>query len=127
MGQGLLQPPSVEGWHEGAEWIDSGALVERVNFASKELGNVMNPGVRSIIDRLASESGEALSPEALVDRCLDLLGPFTVSDDTYATLVEFVAKQGEVSLKGHQPGDEAEQRVGDVLRLMTATREFQLV
>ena len=32
MGQGLLQPPSVEGWHEGMEWIDSGSLVERVNF-----------------------------------------------------------------------------------------------
>jgi uncharacterized protein (DUF1800 family) len=127
MGQGLLQPPSVEGWHEGAEWIDSGALVERVNFASKELGNVMNPGVRSIIDRLAAESDDVLPPEVLVDRCLDLLGPFTVSDETYETLVEFVAKQGELSLKGHQPGDDAEQRVGDVLRLMTATREFQLV
>ena len=127
MGQGLLQPPSVEGWHEGTEWIDSGALVERVNFASKELGNVMNPGVRSIIDRLAEESGDVLPPEVLVDRCLDLLGPFTVSDETYETLVEFVTKQGELSLKNHQPGDEAEQRVGDVLRLMTATREYQLV
>jgi len=127
MGQGLLQPPSVEGWHEGTEWIDSGALVERVNFASKELGNVMNPGVRSIIDRLAAESDDVLPPEVLVDRCLDLLGPFTVSDATYETLVEFVTKQGELSLKGHQPGDEMEQRVGDVLRLMTATREFQLV
>jgi uncharacterized protein (DUF1800 family) len=127
MGQGLLQPPSVEGWHEGTEWIDSGALVERVNFASKELGNVMNPGVRSIIDRLAAESDDVIPPDVLVDRCLDLLGPFTVSDATYATLVEFVAKQGELSLKGHQPGDDAEQRVSDVLRLMTATREFQLV
>ena len=37
-GSGHLQPPSVEGWHEGAEWIDSGALVERVNFVGKELG-----------------------------------------------------------------------------------------
>src|SRR5262249_21154248 len=32
MGQGLFQPPSVEGWHEGLEWIDSGTLLERVNF-----------------------------------------------------------------------------------------------
>lgn len=23
MGQALLNPPSVEGWHEGEEWIDS--------------------------------------------------------------------------------------------------------
>ncbi len=74
MGQGLLLQPSVEGWHEGLEWIDSGALVERVNFVSKEMGNVMNPGVRSIIDRLAAENG-SLTSEALVDQCLDLIGP----------------------------------------------------
>ena len=126
MGQGLLQPPSVEGWHEGAEWIDSGATVERVNFVGKELGNVMNPGVRAIIDRLAAEGDGNLSPETLVDRCLDLLGPFSVSEKTHATLVEFITKQGEVRLEGHQPGDDAELLVGDVLRLMTATREFQL-
>ncbi|MCI0901338.1 MAG: DUF1800 domain-containing protein, partial [Chloroflexi bacterium] len=52
MGQGLLRPPTVDGWHEGAEWIDSGALVERVNFVAKELSDVRSPGVRSIIDRL---------------------------------------------------------------------------
>lgn len=126
MGQGLLQQPSVEGWHEGPEWIDSSALVERVNFVSKELGNVMNPGVRSIIDRLASESGGSLTSEALVDQCLDLVGPLEVSDETREVLIEFADKQGEVNLEGHQPGDDAEQKVGDVLRLMTATREFQL-
>ncbi len=43
MGQGLLQPPTVEGWHEGVEWIDSGSLVERVNFAAKELGDPRQP------------------------------------------------------------------------------------
>jgi hypothetical protein len=115
------------GWHEGAEWIDSGALVERVNFVSKEMGNVMNPGVRSIIDRLAAESGGPLTSEALVDRCLDLIGPLEVADTTREILVEFANKQGEVNLDGHQPGDDAEQKVGDLLRLMTATREFQLV
>jgi len=124
MGQGLLQPPSVEGWHEGPEWIDSGALVERVNFVSKEMGNVMNPGVRSIIDRLA-ESGN-LTSEALVDQCLDLIGPLEVSDATREILIAFANKQGEVNLDGHQAGDDAEQKVGDLLRLMTATRESQL-
>ena len=59
MGQGLFQPPSVEGWHEGMEWIDSGTLLERVNFVGSELGNVKNPGVRAIIDRLAATAGEA--------------------------------------------------------------------
>ena len=124
MGQGLLQPPSVEGWHEGIEWVDSGALVERVNFVAHELANVENPGVRKIIDRLAGEG--VFSPEALVDRCLDLMGPMEVSEETRASLVEYVAHQGDLSLAGHQQGDDAEKRVGGLLSLASSTKEYQL-
>ena len=127
MGQGLLQPPTVEGWHEGVEWIDSGALVERVNFAAKELSNVSSPGVRSIIDRLeaGSEHG-VLNPSELADGCLDLLGPIRVSDETRSVLVEYAMRHGDLDLNGHQPGDEAEKQVGNMLRLVAATREYQL-
>ena len=127
MGQGLLQPPTVEGWHEGVEWIDSGALVERVNFAGKELSNVKSPGVRSIIDRLEAGSEDGvLAPQDLADGCLDLLGPIQVSEETRSVLVDYAARNGDLDLNGHQPGDEAEQRVGNMLRLVAATREYQL-
>ena len=126
MGQGLLDPPSVEGWHEGQEWIDSGSLVERVNFAAKELGDIQNPGVRAIIERLAAENGGILSPEQLVERCLDVLGPISVSDHTLTSLVRFAAKEGDVHLGRRQPGDAAEQQIGNVLRLIASTKEFQL-
>ena len=33
MGQQLLDPPSVEGWHTGKEWINTASLMTRVNFA----------------------------------------------------------------------------------------------
>ena len=126
MGQGLLQPPTVEGWHEGVEWIDSGSFVERLNFAAKELSNVSRPGVRAIIDRLAQESGGTLTPVELVDRCLDIVGPITVSDSTHDALVTYANRQGELDLTARQPGDESEQRVGNMLRLVASTREFQL-
>ena len=126
MGQGLLQPPSVEGWHEAEEWIDSGALVERVNFVAKELGDVSKPGVRAIIERLATENGGSLTPEELVDHCLDLIGPITVADGTRSALAEHVGRRGDVALKDHQQGDESEQRVGELLGLIASTREFQL-
>jgi len=127
MGQGLLRPPTVEGWHEGAEWIDSGALVERVNFVAKELSDVNSPGVRSIINRLAASADQGvLDPTDLADGCLDLLGPIEVSDETRSVLVEYASRQGDLDLSGHQPGDEAEQRVGNMLRLVAATREYQL-
>ncbi len=126
MGQGLLQPPTVEGWHEGAEWIDSGSLVERVNFAGKELANVRSPGVRSIIDRLADDNDGVLSPAEFADGCVDLLGPIDVSEETRSVLVDFASRQGDLNLRGRQPGDDAEQRVGHMLRLIAATQEYQL-
>src|SRR5712691_2414884 len=47
MGMDLMNPPTVEGWHTGQEWIDSGTLVERINFASSYLGQTDLPGVRA--------------------------------------------------------------------------------
>ncbi len=126
MGQTLLLPKSVEGWHEGAEWINSGSLVERVNFAARELANVDKPGVQAIIERLASENGGVLSPEQLVDRCLDLIGPLEVSEETRSTLVEHVSRQGDLSLRGHEPGDAGEIRVGELLGLIATVKEYQL-
>ncbi len=127
MGQGLLMPPSVEGWHEGSEWINSGSLVERVNFAAKQFGNVDVPGVRAIVDRLAVQNGGVFSPEHLVDSCLDLMGPIEVSEETRATLVKHASKQGELTLKGHVRGDASEKRVAEMLGLIASMREYQLV
>src|SRR5262249_20930866 len=73
MGQDLMNPPSVEGWHVGKEWIDTGILVERINFAAAQVGDVGKPGVQKIVSRLRG-MGE-LTPEQLVDACADLLGP----------------------------------------------------
>jgi uncharacterized protein (DUF1800 family) len=122
MGQDLLNPPSVEGWHTGKEWIDTGILVERVNFAASQVGDVDKPGVRKLIARLRG-LGE-LSPEELVDHCLDLIGPLDVSDRTRNALVSFARTGGPLRLT---EGDRAgEQRVGELLQLIVATREFQL-
>ena len=125
MGQGLLQPPTVEGWHEGDEWVDSGALVERVNFAAQELSDIGSPGIQAIIERLAAGNGSTISPDELVDRCLDLAGPISVEADTRASLVEFAGRGGDLTLTGRQPGDRSERRVGDMLRLVASTREYQ--
>ena len=125
MGQSLLAPPSVEGWHEGMEWINSGALVERVNFAAKQFNDVEKPGVQQIIGRLANENGSAFTPEELVDRCLDLMGPLTkVEKSTRDALVGHVSKKGDVSLRPRAAGRESDGRVAELLGLIAATKEF---
>jgi uncharacterized protein (DUF1800 family) len=123
MGQDLLNPPSVEGWHVGKEWIDTGILVERINFAAAQVGDVGKPGVQKIISRLRT-MGE-LTPEQLVSACSDLMGPLQLGDASRAALVDFARKDGNLTLS---PGDrEAEERVGAMLSMIVATREFQLV
>jgi uncharacterized protein (DUF1800 family) len=122
MGQDLLNPPSVEGWHMGKEWIDTGCLVERVNFGAKQLGDVGKPGVQRIIERLRAQ-GE-LSAEQFVDGCLDLLGPLTVSAKTRAALTKFVSQAGPLRLdQEHRTTD---QRVAELLSLIASTREYQM-
>ena len=124
MGQELLNPPTVEGWHTGKEWIDSGALVGRVNFAADQVGNVRYPGIQDIIQRLTA-SGTSLTPEQLVDQCLDLVGPLPVSEKTRTSLL------GKAQVAGTAPFGTAEEkerfagRVGEMLQLIVATREFQ--
>ncbi len=114
MGQELNNPPSVEGWHQGPEWIDTGTLVERINFASEQFGDANKPGVRTMIDRIRREDTDRLSPEHLVERCLDEMGAFSVSDETRETLVRFAE------------GDRSRESVEHLLRLSASTREFQL-
>ena len=126
MGQGIFQPPSVEGWHEGAEWIDSGALVERVNFVGQELGDPSHPGVKAIIDRLAQRGTGLLSPQEQVVGCADLIGPLELSDDTSASISEFASQQGDADLRDGTRSEADEQRIANLLRLLTATREYQL-
>ena len=126
MGQELLNPPTVEGWHSGKEWIDSGSLVGRVNFSSDQVGNLAQPGIRSIVDRLRSQ-GPLLSAEELVDGCLDLIGPLPVEEKTRASLVGKAKAAGELHLETGQDQERFARRVAEMLQLIVSTREFQFV
>ena len=120
MGQDILNPPTVEGWHTGKDWIDSGTLVERINYTADQMGNLDHPGIRSIVDRLAS-SGAVLSPESVVDGCLDILGGYRLPQQTWDKLVSHLAKGGDLSTTGEEFG----QRVAQTLQLIVATQEYQ--
>jgi uncharacterized protein (DUF1800 family) len=123
MGQDLLNPPSVEGWHTGKEWINSGSLMARINFVAELIGDPSLPGVRAIIDRLKAK--RTLSPEQLVDDCLDLLGPMEVGAETRQELLDQAKEWGPISWDNETNAQTADQRVGEMLQLIVATREYQ--
>ena len=124
MGQALMDPPTVEGWHTGREWINGGTLNERVNFAVNELSDPGKPGVQAIIDRLAG-NGASLTPEELVDRCLDLAGPVPVEESTREALLAYARSGGELRLAAESGRDEGTARVAHLLQMIVATREYQ--
>ena len=124
MGQTLMQPPTVEGWHTGREWIDAGTMNERVNFAVNQLGDVSRPGVQSIVKRLETEDG-ALSPERFVDRCLDLMGPIDVGSDTRASLVESAAAGGELRFGAAADRESSAQRVLNMVQQIATSVDYQ--
>ena len=125
MGQQLYDPPSVEGWHTGHEWINSGAFVQRVNFMADQLGDTSLPGVQDIIRRIASSNGKGMSPDQLVDGCLEQMGPLQVKDSTRSELIDFV--QSETDQISWHNGDyeKGADVTCKVLALITGTREYQ--
>jgi len=117
MGQFLNNPPSVEGWHQGIEWIDTGTLVERINFASEQFGNLDSPGVKSMIGNILAD--ERKSPGGLVDACLDEMGVLSVSSETRDALEKFAQQSGG------SPELTDSERISMMLRLAATTHDFQ--
>jgi hypothetical protein len=119
MGQELLNPPSVEGWHTGREWIDGGTLVHRINFTSDFISNTGQPGVREIISRLAAQ-GAVISGEELIDGTLRLLGHYELAEDTRRLMVAHVDNAGTVDTGAPN----FPERVSELLQLIVATKEY---
>jgi hypothetical protein len=123
MGQELLNPPSVEGWHTGAEWINSGTLMKRINFTADLVGDTSKPGIQSIVDRIRLQ-GE-LSEEGFVEVCLDLMGPLEVLEETRKQLLEHARELGPLRWNTEQYAAASTERVGVMLQLIVSMREYQ--
>ncbi len=101
MGQTLLDPPDPSGWDEGAAWISTGSLLQRVNLGAT-------------LSQSAARSQEGPTESApIVDALLGLLVDGAVSPATRALLIEQV---------GAAPARQRRQRA---LQLVIGLPEFQ--
>ena len=114
MGQFLMNPPSVEGWHEGEEWIDSGSLIERINYASTEISNPSSYGVKRIIEIIIEKN--IAEPDDLINRTLETLGYIDITDKTKGMIKEHLRKNKFTN---------KEDKILDVLKLIVSTPDFQ--
>ena len=122
MGQFLNNPPSVEGWHQGTDWLDTGTLVERVNFASQQIGDSTKPGIQAMIERIASTPNNVASPENLIRVCLEEMGVISVEEDTMKVLIDFASQGHDQPINASNDGA---QRISAALQMVASTKEFQ--
>ena len=118
MGQRLLNPPTVEGWHTGHEWIDSGTLSERISFVEKQFEDTSKPGVQEILLRAGSLDDD---PSRIVDRCLEVMGGIGVGEDTYGSLVTYTGQLNDIAK------EEGAEEVGlhNLLQMIASTVDYQ--
>jgi uncharacterized protein (DUF1800 family) len=120
MGQSLLDPPSVEGWHTGNEWINSGSLLARINFVADRVANTSLPGVQTIISQMKADG--VRTPEDLVDASLEHMGYVELAEETLGQLLEYARGGGNLNWKDQETSG---RRVGEMLALIGATTEYQ--
>ena len=120
MGQELLDPPSVEGWHTGSEWINSGSLLARINFVADSVTRTSQPGIQNIIRHMKSDNVN--TPDEVLEACLAHMGYLELSSETREQLDEHGNAGGNLDWS-----DESATaiRIGEMMALISATTEYQ--
>ena len=123
MGQRILDPPSVEGWHTGTEWINTAGLVNRINFAADLFSDHSKTGVRDIIDRIEAQGN--LSPEDFVESSLEMMGCLEASERTQTELYNHASILGDLHFETSADKAESTRRIREMMQLIASTREYQ--
>ncbi len=120
-GSGLAESADRRGLACRQEWIDSGSLVERVDFVADEIGNIDRPGVRNLVDELLA-GGALIIPGKLLNYCLESLGFVEQNEETRVHIINSVAKSGEIRTDNPEDAMFVEQVLLRTLKMIIATR-----
>ena len=61
----------------------------------------------------------------VVDNCLDLMGPLEVDSETRQELVEHANTEGEMNWNSDSSSDSANERISEMLQLISSLRDYQ--
>jgi uncharacterized protein (DUF1800 family) len=86
MGQQLYEPPDVNGWALGPDWISTASMLSRMNFSATLMANQ-----RFNLQQASASARQ--SPEALLDSHLKRFTPSPLADNTRAALLDYL-RQG---------------------------------
>src|SRR5262249_14366079 len=115
MGQQILEPPDVSGWHLGKAWFSTGAMLARMNFAS-QLATNQKFALRDSFRSVGS------TPESVLSEALDRLMPAAYDSGGRAALTDYLRAGGAWT------GSDSQllTKVPGLMHLMVGSGEYQL-
>ena len=81
------------------------------------------PGVKAIVSGLRERGVSA--PEEFVDACLDIVGPLEFSESTRSELLDQATENGGLHWDTEENSENSERKIGVMLALIAASRDFQ--
>ena len=99
--------------------------MRRVNFAARIFGDTSLPGVQAIIKRVLMKVQGDYSPGAIVEACLDEMGPLEVGEVTHSELMAHAERCGDMSWSTREELSAAFLNVSRILTLIAASRDYQ--
>jgi uncharacterized protein (DUF1800 family) len=114
MGQQLYEPPDVNGWALGPDWISTASMLARMNFAATLMANQKFNLGREL-------QPYRTNPNSVVDYMLHHFTYAPISQAVYDTLIEYVRGGGAWT------GSDAQlnSKGAGLARLIVATGEYQ--
>jgi hypothetical protein len=124
MGQDLFEPPNVNGWPGGLAWVNTIAMLTRMNFGNALITARPGSGFGNGLDLNSfSLNAGILNTAAYVDYVVDSLGAVPVSPETRQELVAYMeAPNGLRSVTRRH----LDMKTRGLIHLIMSTAEYQL-
>jgi uncharacterized protein (DUF1800 family) len=125
MGQVLFNPPNVEGWPGGADWVSTTALITRYNFASVAARDGY-PGATIDVARLLTQRN-LTEPSAIVDYFADVMVDGDLTPEQRQTLIDYLATDDNGRRTAFQLNEATiNKKVHGLIHLIATTPQYQL-
>jgi uncharacterized protein (DUF1800 family) len=117
MGQQLFEPPDVAGWSLGRDWFSTGAMLTRMNFASRLALNQK-------FNLATAAAGAKQSPQAVLNY---MLSRMTMPDITGAVYNDLLGYANAVSGTWTGSAAQLQAKTSGLAHLILGSAEYQFL
>lgn len=114
LGMRLFVYPVPTGYsEEGADWLNTNALLQRVQFVNRVIWQNANGITVDGVSLLQSQNKQ--TPEAIISYLVDLAYAGEVTSDEYDTLLSILTEEGDFNINGNDANNKIQRLLGTML------------